>query len=132
MKPIREGSVGTRDFMRLVIHGRRGVFQSEDAVVGLGMVSNSGGGGGGEGGKGGEVVGRNGGVAGERVGLVELPDNAKVVLCAAYLASYNISRMDGVYFSRVSGRKRRRRGGTVVGGRAKNRKVCFDVWSTIP
>ncbi|OJD28642.1 male sterility protein [Diplodia corticola] len=114
--PVRDGAFGTRDFSRLLVH-RRAIFQSEAALVDRVVVpqeSDESGGGGG---------------ASKPRATHDLPYFSKYLLCAAYLASYNPARQDGIYFMKASEKKRRKRGGgtaTSTSGRraaAQHRKI---------
>ncbi|KAL0259163.1 hypothetical protein SLS55_006668 [Diplodia seriata] len=93
--PIRDGAFGTRDFSRLLVH-RRALFQSEAALVDRVVVAAP-------------------QEADESVSKTkvthDLPYFSKYLLCAAYLASYNPARQDGVYFMKASAAKRRKKGG---------------------
>ncbi|KAK7533990.1 origin recognition complex subunit 5 C-terminus-domain-containing protein [Phyllosticta citribraziliensis] len=104
--PIRDGTFGTRDLSRLLVH-RRALFQSESALV--------------------ESV-----VPSETTGVSklksqvthELPYYSKYLLCAAYLASFNPARQDTIYFTKASEKKRKKKGGAVKVGRVpKHRKI---------
>jgi origin recognition complex subunit 5 len=100
--PIVDGTFGTRDFSRLMVH-RRAIFQGEDALVS-------------------RVVPKATTVTNVPFSH-DLPYYSKYILCAAYLASYNPARQDNVYFMKASEKKRRRRN-TNTGGRvSKNRKI---------
>lgn len=56
----------------------------------------------------------------------DLPYYSKFLLCAAYLASYNPSRQDSLFFMKASDFSKKRRRGGGRGRPAKNRKVYFS------
>ncbi|KAF2810873.1 uncharacterized protein BDZ99DRAFT_462173 [Mytilinidion resinicola] len=99
--PIVDGTFGTRDFSRLMVH-RRTIFQGEDALLS-------------------RIVPKSTTVA-SAASTHDLPCYSKYLLCAAYLASFNPARQDNVYFMKASDKKRRRRKNN-TGWTAKNRKI---------
>ncbi|KAH7046741.1 origin recognition complex subunit 5 C-terminus-domain-containing protein [Macrophomina phaseolina] len=104
--PIREGTFGTRDFSRLLVH-RRAIFQGEAALVD-------------------RVVPKEAEEGRMKANVNhDLPYYSKYLLCAAYLASYNPARQDAVYFMKASEKKRRKRagGGSTPGRAAAHRKI---------
>ncbi|KAK8258185.1 origin recognition complex subunit 5 C-terminus-domain-containing protein, partial [Phyllosticta capitalensis] len=102
--PIRDGTFGTRDLSRLLVH-RRALFQGEGALVESVVVPS---------------------FHAENSMTVthELPYYSKYLLCAAYLASFNPARQDTIYFTKASEKKRKKKGGaTAVGRVPKHRKI---------
>lgn len=118
VQPIVDGQIGTRDFSRLVVT-KRSLFQNEDILSGVQLeapkiqTSNSTGAGGAY-------------LVFAKLVLThkanELPYFSKFLLCGAYLASYNPTRLDATYFMKATERKRRKRGGA-AGKPSKHRKV---------
>lgn len=120
--PILDGTYGPRDFSRLVV-AQRALFQSEDLLDDKVRFAKS------------SVIGVVGSSADEPRKLdlskttkcaatYEMPYYSKYLLCAAYLASYNPSRTDSIYFMKAAERRRRRRGGGAkVGRKPMHRKV---------
>ncbi|KAL9120000.1 MAG: hypothetical protein Q9187_003441 [Circinaria calcarea] len=106
VKPIRDGTFGTRDFSKLMVRNRA-LFQAEVALIeGIIPVPFT------EDKK--NTIGYS----------HELPYYTKYLLLAAYLASFNPSRQDQVFFMKSSDKKRRKKGGGTAGGRpAKHRKI---------
>ncbi|KAK7515138.1 origin recognition complex subunit 5 C-terminus-domain-containing protein [Phyllosticta citriasiana] len=104
--PIRDGTFGTRDLSRLLVH-RRALFQSESALVESVVPSES----------------TSASKLKSKV-THELPYYSKYLLCAAYLASFNPARQDTVYFTKASEKKRKKKGGAASVGRVpKHRKI---------
>ncbi|GME56536.1 Major facilitator superfamily [Neofusicoccum parvum] len=123
--PIRDGTFGTRDFSRLMVH-RRAIFQGESALVDRIVPKEA---------DAGKLQAK-----GPSSHLLpstdlapltpkpvthDLPYYSKYLLCAAYLASYNPARQDTVYFMKASEKKRRKRaqGASATPGRAAHRKI---------
>jgi origin recognition complex subunit 5 len=126
VQPIVDGTFGTRDFSKLLV-SRRTIFQGEDFLTGNKMKQKK---------------TEQGKSVEKRIGLFfcpvwphssltsaanhELPYYTKFILCAAYLASYNPSRQDKIYFMKTTERKKRKRGGAIGGRASKHRKVRTD------
>lgn len=100
VSPIVKGDFGTRDFSRLLVNQRR-LFQDESVLLEsiltpqpppkTNSLSNA--------------------MQQPKVRMSDLPYYAKWLLTAAYIASYNPSRLDSIYFMKSSERKRRKKGG---------------------
>lgn len=128
--PIVDGSFGTRDFSRLLVH-RRALFQDEgkllekivpQAIDDKSKLSLKC-----------EHVAMNFLFMAKIYQVHDLPYFSKYILCAAYLASYNPARQDQTYFMKSSEKKRRKRGGMVGSGRVqKNRKISRTLLSPSP
>ena len=126
VQPIRDGTFGMRDFSRLMVRNR-GLFQAEAALIeGIIPVPFT------ENKK--NIIARKVSFLGllnpflmqkhNAADSHELPYYTKYLMLAAYLASFNPSRQDQVYFMKSSDKKRRKKGGGTAGGRpAKHRKI---------
>jgi origin recognition complex subunit 5 len=125
VQPIVDGTFGTRDFTKLLV-SRRAIFQGEDFLTGNTMKQKKP--------EQGSLVQKRTGTflsfnwcsSLTRTGNHDLPYYTKFILCAAYLASYNPSRQDKVYFMKNTERKKRKRGGNIGGRISKHRKVRAD------
>ena len=122
--PIRDRTYGTRDFSKLMVRNRA-LFQSEAALIenivpiaipetrkrltqreNLHPCSNTVA----------EVL--------TNAESYDLPYYTSYLLIAAYLASYNPSRQDQVFFMKAHEKKRRKKGGGTAKGRpSKHRKI---------
>ena len=126
VKPIRDGTFGTRDFSKLMVRNRT-LFQAEVALI-EGIIPVP------------FTENKKNTIACKASFLVllssllihrqiatdshELPYYTKYLLLAAYLASFNPSRQDQIFFMKSSDKKRRKKGGGTAGGRpAKHRKI---------
>ncbi|KAK4504928.1 hypothetical protein PRZ48_002891 [Zasmidium cellare] len=98
--PVIKGDFGTRDFSRLVVAQRR-LFQDENVLLDS-IISTP-----------------NGAATLSKSKTHELPYYAKWLLVAAYLASFNPTKLDALYFMKSTEKKRRKKGGGVSrsGGR---------------
>ena len=106
-EPIREGTHGVRDFSRLMV-AKRSLFQNEQHLVGKIVQSTP--------------------AAESKHKTYDLPQQAKYILCAAFLASYNPAKMDPIFFMKSSEKKRKRRkGGTKSGRPSKHRRITRRV-----
>lgn len=93
--PIVANEFGTRDFSRLLVAQRR--LLQDESVLFHSLVEAS------------EALGK------PRAWVThELPYFAKWLLVAGYLASFNASRLDELYFMKATEKKRRRKGGAVA------------------
>ncbi|KAI9800412.1 MAG: hypothetical protein M1833_003298 [Piccolia ochrophora] len=105
---------GVKDFSRLVV-ANRGLFQGEqgvrEGIFGGAWVGTG-------------VGGEDGAKVGTKVAVEhDLPYYTKFLICAAYLASYNPAKQDGVFFMKTSEMKKRRKGGRKSGaGKGKGRR----------
>ena len=105
--PIIKGDFGTRDFSRLLVAQRR-LFQDESVLLD-------------------SIVSQPASTTQSKHHSHELPYYAKWLLVAAYLASFNPTKLDALYFMKATERKRRKKGGGTArsgGGRpSQNRKI---------
>ncbi|KAJ9666134.1 hypothetical protein H2201_003812 [Coniosporium apollinis] len=108
VQPIVDGTFGTRDFSRLMVH-RRTLFQSEVALLD-GIIPK-------------DPVSTATARSTAKAITHDLPYYSKYLLCAAYLASYNPARQDPIYFMKATDKRRRKRGGGTALSRSKNRKI---------
>lgn len=126
IQPIRDGTFGTRDFSKLMVRNR-GLFQAEvaliEGIISVPLSENKR-----------NIIARKTSFLGLISSFLmqkqnatdshELPYYTKYLLLAAYLASFNPSRQDQVFFMKSSDKKRRKKGGGTAGGRpAKHRKI---------
>lgn len=91
--PIVDGTFGTRDFARLMV-SRRTIFQDENVL--LHNITRP----------------RSGDAKDKPVTqriMHELPYNAKFILCAAYLASFNPTKQDPMFFMKTSEKRKKKR-----------------------
>ncbi|KAF2397132.1 hypothetical protein EJ06DRAFT_539559 [Trichodelitschia bisporula] len=113
--PIVSGSYGTRDFSRLLV-AKRTLFQGEEALINNMLVAEE-----------------SQAIKAVEIGNHELPYYSKLLLCAAYLASYNSPRQDQIYFVKSSDKKRKRRGGAQAGTKpTKHRKIPRSMLAPSP
>ncbi|OCK77880.1 hypothetical protein K432DRAFT_333078 [Lepidopterella palustris CBS 459.81] len=124
VQPIVDGTFGTRDFSRLMVH-RRGLFQSEECLIDS-IVPRS-------------PILPPTSTTTPKTGpsiLHDLPYYSKYLLCAAYLASHNPARTDSLYFMQTSTSRRKKRGGgapkTRVSKTPKARKIPRHLLSPSP
>ncbi|KAF2454546.1 origin recognition complex subunit 5 C-terminus-domain-containing protein [Lineolata rhizophorae] len=120
VQPIVDGELGTRDFSRLVIRARP-LMQGEvglsdgwvSAGAGSGTTSKS---------TAAQITGK--GVE-DANSPHDLPYFTKVLLCAAYLASYNPARQDPIYFMKTADKKKRQRkaSATTLAKASKHKKI---------
>lgn len=85
--PIVQGTFGTRDFARLMV-SRRTIFQDESVLLHKFM--------------------RDTPKTSSRI-MHDLPYYAKFILCAAYLASFNPTKQDPIFFMKTSDKKKKKR-----------------------
>ena len=91
--PIADGTFGTRDFARLMV-SRRAIFQDECVLIHNVTRASAG-----------ESRDKP---PSQRI-MHELPYTAKFILCAAYLASFNPTKQDPVFFMKTSEKKKKKR-----------------------
>lgn len=104
VQPVVDGTFGTRDFSRLIVHQRK--LLQEESCLGDTLVIDT------------------DAVQPRQITTHEFPYYTKWLLCAAYLASHNPARMDTLYFMKATERKRRKKGGgTAAGRQSKTRKI---------
>ena len=117
VKPVVDGTFGTRDFSRLMVN-RRTLFQLEDSVLDR-IISSSN--------PTSTATTTNGVPATPKKALAvkhDLPYYTTFLLIAAYLSSYNPSRTDITYFMKhTDKRKNRRRAPNSVAAAKKSRKI---------
>ena len=114
VQPIVDGTFGTRDFSRLLVAQRK-LLQEEGCLVDEIITDTP------------DAPTRNTQVT------HDLPHYSKWLLCAAYLASFNPTRQDSLYFMKATERKRRKKGGGTAAGRAsKVRKIPRHLLSPSP
>jgi origin recognition complex subunit 5 len=113
VRPIENGTVGTRDFARL-INANRALLQSEGVLVDRIVHS--------------EEENDKTNDAKREAHKHELSYYQKYLLCAAYLASYTPARQDATFFMKSTEKRKRRRGGAVASSRTpKHRKVSGTI-----
>ena len=105
VQPIRERSYGTREFSKLLVR-HRSLLQGEKALVEWVVP----------------IIPED--TRKKMLVLHELPYYTSFLLAAAYLASYNPSRQDQIFFMKAHEKKRRKRaGGTGKGRPSRHRKI---------
>lgn len=116
--PIVAGDYGTRDFSKLVV-AKRSLLRSEDALVCSIVPSTSST----------PLPHSTRTTAATEAAAAkrhDLPYYSKLLLIAAYLASYNPARQDATYFmkSATDRKKKRQQRKSTAAGEAKNRKIA--------
>ncbi|KAF2711086.1 hypothetical protein K504DRAFT_404259 [Pleomassaria siparia CBS 279.74] len=128
VRPVVDGTFGTRDFSRLMVN-RRHLFQLEDSVLDR-IISRDA-----EASKtNGEILPATPKIVKKAPGLQhDLPYYTTYLLIAAYLASYNPSRTDITYFMKhTDKRKNRRRTGPTKASATKARKISRHLLTPSP
>lgn len=103
---IVDGTYGSRDFSKLMV-AKRALFQNDEYLVDeIGWRES-------------DVNRRQASHRTASDSEPMMPALSIYVLCATYLASYNPSRLDSIYFMEWSEKKRKRRGGKGGGPRGR-------------
>jgi origin recognition complex subunit 5 len=108
--PIVDGTFGTRDFARLMV-SRRTIFQDESALM-HSVVSTR--------------------PSKARI-MHELPYYSKFILCASYLASFNPTKQDPIFFMKTSEKKKKKRAtGASANKASKHRRIPRSMLAPSP
>ncbi|KAI9744246.1 MAG: hypothetical protein M1818_002398 [Claussenomyces sp. TS43310] len=108
--PIRDGTYSTKDFTRILV-AKRSLLQDENLLVPTILPAST---------DGATNLANGIGKEARASGLIsQLPITSRLLLVAAYLASYTPSRKDILLFSKAGARARKKKGGGTALSRAR-------------